>query len=457
MRKLAVLFLTTLLVAGCGSSSDDAVTAPPTACSNDGQKQFVLDALYDWYLWNDQLPADLNIADYATPEELVFEVTTTYGPQDAMGDPVDRFSYVGSLVEDQQFFGEGQYEGFGFRWSIENDEVMRVIDVFASSPAGVAGFERGHAVFELNGRTVANIVATEGIEGLGTFFDNNDTVDFSIRRLDNSTFNALATKGIVTIIPIPQRRTIDIGPGVPPVGYMEFRTFVSTAHDGLGGDDFDDVFAEFIAAGVNDVIIDMRYNGGGLVATAELLGDYLGGFANGGLVFSNTEFNADRAAQYNSTDFFSRRGNSLDTVRLIVIASESTASASELVTNSLIPYADVWIVGDNTFGKPVGQVGIDFCTDRILRPTAFRTTNANGDGDYFDGLPVDCPVEDDFTIPIGADNDPNLVAAVSIAATGACPAPVVVGPQGRQAAEIKPQIRYPEQRGSAARQYAGAW
>ena len=448
MRKLAVLFLTTLLVAGCGSSSDDAVTAPPTACSNDGQKQFVLDALYDWYLWNDQLPADLNIADYATPEELVFEVTTTYGPQDAMGDPIDLWSSVGSLAADQQYFGEGRYEGFGFSWREENNE-MRMTGVFPGSPADTAGIDRGQTVVTLNARTYADIQANEGINA---FFDDNNTVTFEMRRLDTSTFSEPVTKDIVTITPIPQWRTIDLGPGVPPAGYMEFRTFVSTA-DPV----FDQVFAEFIAAGVNDVIIDMRYNGGGLVSTAELLGDYLGGFANGGLVFSNTEFNADRAAQYNSTDFFSRRGNSLDTVRLIVIASESTASASELVTNSLIPYADVWIVGDNTFGKPVGQVGIDFCTDRILRPTAFRTTNANGDGDYFDGLPVDCPVEDDFTIPIGADNDPNLVAAVSIAATGACPAPVVVGPQGRQAAEIKPQIRYPEQRGSAARQYAGAW
>jgi C-terminal processing protease CtpA/Prc len=322
--------------------------------------------------------------------------------------------------------------------------------VYANSPADVGGFERGQAVFELNGRTVSDIVATEGIEGLSIFFDNNDTVDFSIRRLDNSTFSVVATKDIVTIIPVPQWRTINVGPGVPPAGYMQFETFVSTA-DPV----FDQVFADFIAAGVKDVIIDMRYNGGGLVATAELLGDYLGGFANDGLVFSNTEFNADRAAQNNSTDFFSRRGNSLDTMRLIVIASGGTASASELVTNSLIPYVNVWIVGDNTFGKPVGQIGIDFCTDRILRPTAFRTTNANGDGDYFDGLPVDCPVTDDFSIPVGADNDPNVIAAVSIAATGACP--VMAAPQGQQAPEIKPLIRYPDGRGSAAREYAGAY
>jgi len=449
MRKLSVLLLSALLVVGCSGGDSFNDGNQPSSCSNDGQKQFVLDALYDWYLWNDMLPANLNIADYATPEELVTEVTETYGPQNAMGNPIDLFSYVGSLSEDQQFFGEGQYEGFGFRFNFINYlPPFQILGVFADSPAGASALERGQTVITLNGRTPVEIQAAEGIDA---FFDNTDTVIFVVEDLLGNELPPIEiTKGIVTIDPIPQRRTIDLGPGVPPVGYMEFQSFVSTA-DPV----FDQVFAEFIAAGVNDVILDMRYNGGGLVATAELLGDYLGGFANDGLVFSNTEFNADRAAQYNSTDRFSRRGNSLDTMRLIVIASGGTASASELVTNSLIPYADVWIVGDNTFGKPVGQIGIDFCTDKILRPTAFRTTNANGDGDYFDGLPVDCPATDDASIPVGADNDPNVIAAVSIAATGACP--VLAGPQGQQAPVIKPEIRHPKSRGNAAREFAGAY
>ena len=281
------------------------------------------------------------------------------------------------------------------------------------------------------------------------FFDNNATVEFAMRELDNTTFSEPVTKDIVTITPIPQWDVIDIGAGLPPVGYMEFRTFISTA-DPV----FDQVFADFIAAGVRDVVIDLRYNGGGLVRTAELLGDYLGAFANDGLVFSQTEFNADRAAANNSTSFFSRRANSIDITRFIVIASRSTASASELVTNSLIPYADVWIVGDNTYGKPVGQVGIEFC-EKILRPTSFRTTNANGDGDYFDGLPVDCPAADVLEVPVGAPNDPNLVAALSISETGACPG--VAAPEGLQAPSVMLEVRYPESRGNAARELAGAF
>ena len=271
-----------------------------------------------------------------------------------------------------------------------------------------------------------------------------------MQRLDSSTYTVDVTKDIVTITPIPQWRTIDIGPGAPPAGYMEFLTFISTAEPV-----FDDVFADFVAAGVRDVIIDLRYNRGGIVETVELLGDYVGGFANDGLVFSNTEFNADRAAQYNESSFFARLANSLDMQRLIVIASsEDTASASELITNALIPYADVWIVGDNTYGKPVGQVGIDFC-EKIIRPTAFRTTNADGDGDYFGGLPVDCPAADLLEVPVGDPTDPNIVAATSIAATGACP--VIAAPPVQQAPVVRPEIRVPYDYGNVAREMAGAY
>ncbi len=322
---------------------------------------------------------------------------------------------------------------------------MRLTRVIAGSPAEGGGLERGQTVLSLNGRTVADI---RNNEGLSAFFDANDTVTFELRRVDATVFTTPpVVKDIVTIDPIPQWRTIDIGNGAPPVGYLEFYTFISTANA-----EFDQVFADFIAAGVKDVVIDLRYNGGGLVSTAELLGDYLGGFANDGLVFSNTEFNADRAAANNSSSFFARLGNSIDLTRVIVIASRSTASASELVTNSMDSYADVWIVGDNTFGKPVGQIGLEFC-EKILRPTAFKVTNADGFGDYFDGLPVDCPAADVLDIPTGADNDPNIVAATSISATGACP--VVSIPGGQQAATIVDEIRYPVLRGSPAREYAG--
>ena len=112
MRKVWMVLSAALLVAGCGNSGGE-----PSSCSNDAQKQFVLDALYDWYLWNDDLPANLDIANYDSPEQLVFEVTTAFGPRDNLGNPIDRWSSVRSLQADEQFFGAGRYEGFGFTWA----------------------------------------------------------------------------------------------------------------------------------------------------------------------------------------------------------------------------------------------------------------------------------------------------------------------------------------------------
>ena len=426
MRKLICLVAFAGLTACSGGSSLTGPQAGTAACSTDGQKQFVLDQLYTWYLWNDLLPNNINIADYATPEELVTRVTLDLGPQDANGDPIDLFSSVGSLQADQQFFGEGKFEGFGFSWRFADpaQTEFRITRTFIDSPAALGGLARGQQVLTLNGRTVADIVANEGV---GTFFDNNDPINFEVQPVVGASFmTGDITKAIVTIPPIPQSRIIDAGNGVN-VGYMELATFISTADP-----EFDTVFASFAAAGVNDVIIDLRYNGGGLVSTAELLGDYLGGLVAQNLVFSSTEFNADRADQ-NSTELFELRGNSISLSRLFIIATRGTASASELVTNGMIPHVEVVIVGDNTFGKPVGQIGLEFC-DKILRPTSFKLANALGDGDYFEGLPVDCAAADDLSVPVGDALDPNMVAAMNYVNTGACP---VVSSPGQN---LKPAI-----------------
>ncbi|MGB5332931.1 MAG: S41 family peptidase [Woeseiaceae bacterium] len=447
MRNLlSVLVMTGLAACSGGGDGVAGLLTGAVSCSNDGQKQFVLDNLYAWYLWNDLLPPDINISDYATPEKLVVEVTTTFGPQDANGNPVDRFSSVGSAQADAEFFGEGKFGGFGFSYRTVDaaTDDIRLSRVFSGSPAENGGLARGQQFVSLDGRSIADIQANEGI---GAAF-SNDTVVFEMRRTDGSVFSASITKDVVTISPVPQRRIIDAGNGVM-VGYVELAQFISTA-DPV----FDDVFTEFIAAGVNDVIIDLRYNGGGLVSTANLLGDYFGAFANDSLVFSETRFNADRAAANNRTEFFERQGSSINLGRLVVIATRGTASASELVTNSLEAYFDVTIVGDNTFGKPVGQIGLLFC-DKILRPTSFQTVNAAGEGDYFDGLPVDCPAADDLNFPVGDDSDPNMIAAMTYLDTGACPAAAARVGQFKPGGEAGVGQR--DRRGPAHREFADAY
>jgi len=265
-------------------------------------------------------------------------------------------------------------------------------------------------------------------------------------------FTATIAQDIVTIDPIPQWAVIPAGDGSGRmVGYLELSTFISTA-DPV----FDTVFADFNANAVKDVIIDLRYNGGGLVSTAELLGDFLGGDIAENLVFSETRFNADRAPVYDSLEFFERRGSSMSLSRLVVIATESTASASELVTNSMAPHVEVTIVGETTFGKPVGQVGFEFC-EKILRPTAFQTVNSDGFGDYFEGLPVTvgCSAEDNLNVAVGADTDPNMVAAMAFLDTGQCS--VAAAATGAFKAQLKVSAPRLDRRGPPWREFAGAF
>jgi hypothetical protein len=444
MRSISVLLLA-MVFAGCTGSEDGPPQIGDAACTNDGQKQFVFDAMQDVYFWNTTLPASVDLSAHASPEELL-EFLKTFSPTNpATGLPIDRFSFINSAAADSAFFGEGKFEGFGFSWRFEAADDVRFTRVFSSSPAAQAGFARGFRIIALDGRTIADIDANEGISAM---FDM-DPLQFTIRRLDDTEFPITVTKAVVTIDPLPQWRVIDTA--TSSVGYMEMATFISTA-DPV----FDTIFSEFRQAGITDLIIDLRYNGGGLVSTTELLGDYLGGSVSNGLVFSKTLFNVNNA-NFDSTRRFQQLTSSLSLSRLVIVGSKSTASASELVTNSMEPHVAVTIVGATTFGKPVGQVGIEFC-EKILRPTAFETVNALDEGGYFNGLPVDCPAVDDLAVPVGADSDPNVVTALSYLANGACPVATQQFKIERDLAQsVRKELPQPDLRGPAHREFAGAF
>jgi len=435
--RILVTLLATALVSGCsgGSPSGGPPQVGTDACSVDGQKRYVLERMREVYFWNQMLPDSVDPDSFPTAEALLDYLVSFQ--------PLDHFSYIDLAAADAQFFGEGKYEGFGFSTRFEAPGDLRFTRVFADSPANAAGFARGQRIVTLNGRTIDDIEANEGVGALFSL----PSLEFLIRRPDDSEFSVAVDQGIVTINPLPQYRIID-RPGGAKYGYLELVTFISTAEASLA-----DVFSAFRQAGVTDVIMDLRYNGGGLVVTTELLGDYLGGGVPPGSVFSWTLFN-DNIAFLNRTEYFEAVADSVNLSRLVVIATGNTASASELVTNAMFPYADVSIVGAATLGKPVGQLGLQFC-DKILRPTSFETINADGNGRYFDGLPADCAAEDDLLEPIGDDADPNIVAALALLDNGACPVDPASGgmagkPAGRQRVDETPH-------GAPWREFAGAW
>ena len=227
MRKLICITLA-VLISACSSSGDGGDAGfTLNSCSNSDQKRFVRDVMRDWYLWNDLLPSNISISDFANPAELLAYLTT-FSPDDGSGQPVDRFSYITSAAADSAFLGEGQFEGFGFISRFVAADDLRLVEVYANGPAGMAGLARGQRILELNGRTIAEIQAAEGVSAV---YDTTP-LEFTMREPNGNEFTVTVAQGVVTIDPLPLFRIIDAGGG-RNVGYFRLAQFISTAEAGI--------------------------------------------------------------------------------------------------------------------------------------------------------------------------------------------------------------------------------
>jgi len=450
-HALAALALT--LLAGCGGSGGGSAppNPAPDPCATAGQVVTVTGFMEDLYFWNDEpeqsdkyLGLDTN--NFADADELLDFLR--YRP-----DEFDRlFTHITTVAEDNQFFGPGQFVGYGFSfWLDETTMELWITQVFAGSPAKAAGFARGRRILTIDGRTIAEIEAAEGV---GEAFGESElgvTQQFTLQETGSPPFDTSATKALVTIDPVPQHRIIDIGGR--KIGYFEFRPFIDTSRAAL-----QTVFANFAMAGVTDVIVDVRYNGGGLVDVAENFASLLAGPANVGNVQSFTRFNQANNGRDQPANF-TPQANSIDLDSIVFITTGGSASATELVINSLNPYFGVGVgvalVGDRTFGKPVGQIGKDYCEQR-LRLVAFEVVNVNNEGGFFDGLPVDCPADDEFAFAIGDELEDSLATALTLITTGACPIVGVRGGATLQSAD-DPPARRQFRNDSAAREFSYAY
>lgn len=405
--------------AGCGGGGEGLTSRNiALSCSADvqRQRQEIRDIMLEWYFFNDELEQQqkytgLDLNTFPTAEDLL--AFLRYRPNQ-----FDRgFSFITTPLADSQFFGEGQFVGFGFGSKFVDsplDAELRLTQVFPGSPAAAAGFARGQRIVTINGRTIAEIGQAEGLSAaLGTG-DVGVTRTFRLRDSDGGEFEVAVAKALVTIDPVPSTAIFDIA-GVQ-VGYVDFRTFISTADDEL-----DLAFAEFESQNVSALVVDLRYNGGGLVSTAERLADLIGGAIAEDRVLSETLFSSAKSA-FNSIERFQHRPGSLTLLRQVVfITTGSSASASELVINALSPHTVVTLVGSVTFGKPVGQSGFPFCDDELLlRPVTFETVNSLNEGQYFDGLGVTCGATDGLQFTLGDPTEPSLATALEFIETGSC-------------------------------------
>jgi hypothetical protein len=180
--------------------------------------------------------------------------------------------------------------------------------------------------------------------------------------------------------------------------------------------DLTNVFAGFVGSGVTDMVVDLRYNGGGYVSLSEALANFLIKPSAGSNIMMTEQYN-DNYSDLNEVTMFEKRG-SLNIDNLYFIVTDNTASASELLINNLKPYMNVKLVGPApTYGKPVGFFPIPV-GDWYVFPVSFRTTNGQGQGNYFDGIPVDKQVEDGLDKDWGDIQEALLSTVLTHVATG---------------------------------------
>lgn len=372
-------------------------------CTTVGKNLFVRDAMTDLYLWYREIP-NVNPASFDSAEKYLEAVR--YRPLDAT------FSYITSRQANDAFYSDSQFIGFGLAGVADAGD-FRMTRVFPNSPASEAGFGRGSRIVEINGRSVASLLASGDLDtALGP--SEVGVVANVVFERDGAPVHARMVKRLVTIPTVSLTRAYDVDGR--RVGYVFFRNFVEPSYEAL-----DAAFAQLRALGVNELVLDLRYNGGGLVGVAQYLASLIGGLRTDGQVFAEY-FHNDKNGFRNSVLRFEPKPHALTLERVVVVTTRASASASELVINALTPFMPVLVIGDRTYGKPVGQYGITFC-DKVLAPVSFALRNANSQGDFFEGLPATCAAPDDLDHDLGDPGEGSLKEALTVIATGQCSAP----------------------------------
>ncbi|PXW79333.1 peptidase S41-like protein [Blastomonas natatoria] len=458
-HSIGLLASSALLITGCGggggsgSSPAPAPVAsapapapaptPSPTCSLASRQAFARDVIDEWYLFPELVVTSANPASFTTVQGYIDALTATARQQGK-----DRFfTFITSIAEENAFLASGESAGIGIRLAIDGPARRVLIsEAFEGAPGLAAGIDRGDEITAIGTssaslRTVSDIIAAEGSAGITNALGPNTAGLTRVLRIsrNGSSREVSLTKAVFDLPAVSSRYgSRIIQDGNRQIGYINLRTFISSADTPLRN-----AFSSFRAAGITEFIIDFRYNGGGLISTAELMGDLLGGNRTSSDLYSGVRYRASKSSRDENV-FFTPRAESVSPVKIAFIGTSATASASELVINSMAPYLgrNLALIGANTFGKPVGQIALDrsACDDRI-RVVAFSSVNSRGRGDYFNGLAstldVTCQAADDLTRPLGDPQEASIRGALDFLAGRSCTAITLSGPAGNIAGQTQ--------------------
>ena len=376
-----VLLAIMLFLISCSSFDDnkEEITA----------NEYIYEAFEEWYLWYDELPV-VDPNDYDSFASLIDTLTVD----------VDRWSFAGSYAEIMKLFESGEFKGFGAGFKIDYDKKIKITHVYNASPFGLLGIERGWVAESINGFTVNEL------DSVNKALSSMAPVDFVFTDYDNQQHQFTLQKEEFKMNTVMHSQVIE--KEGKRIGYLVFDSFVDASAAELKP-----VIDTFKNQNITDLIVDLRYNGGGVNTIADMLVAMIGGDKVAGQVISTMVHN-DKKSDRDKPTVSEYKGAVLDLETVYFITTSGTASASELVINSLTPFMEVKLVGSNTHGKPVGMYILSVKEiDLAILPISFKSINNLGYGDYFIGFPATIAEADDLSHNWGHPDESMLKAAVN--------------------------------------------
>ncbi len=397
-------------IIGACEKDDDNDDIDKSSNNNLSEVQIVNREIYklmkDIYLWNDQLP-EVDPTTYGSPQALLNDLRYA---------PYDRWSTVMSKQEFQQYFEQGQMAGHGFLLSVDAQDNIRIAFVYRNTQAYQEGVRRSWIIETVNGReaTTSNIFELLGAD------DEGLTNAIGFLSPDGNPQVITLTKELININAVLHAEVINYQE--INVGYMVFQDFIENSKR-----EIDSVFTDFKNAGITELVIDLRYNGGGSVDVAENIAAWIGGASQTNDIFYKLSHNNNYSAM-DTLVYFRSNPSAISLDRVYFITTEGSASASEMLINGLEPFYNVRLAGATTHGKPVGMYAMTFTDyNYTVLPISFKYENANDYGDFFDGIPVDISASDDVTHMFGDPEEASLKAVLNDIAGTTTKAAVVPG------------------------------
>jgi C-terminal processing protease CtpA/Prc len=410
-RLLTVLLVSLFFLQAC--KKNDAVNnlnpapTPGTTPTTNALKDTTLLYSKDLYLWYNQIPSTFNAQTYSDPNAIM-EALRQYSNEPGFSTPVDKWSFAMKQTEWNKL-SSGIAGDFGMSVFFFKEGDLRVKSVERSSPAGIAGIRRGWRITKVNGNTN---ISTTNADFISNAVWNSANGSFTFQKSDGTTVDLSLQAATYQEHPVYLDSIYTINS--KKIGYFSFNSFLGDTTELYN--EFSRVFNHFAAAGINDLVVDLRYNGGGYVTVQQKLADWLAPSSANAQLMMKEQFN-DKYTEFNTTDNFQKLG-SLNLSRIYFIVSRSTASASELLINNLKPFMDVQLVGPSkTYGKPVGFFPMPV-GDWYIFPVSFRSTNKNGQGNYFNGMDLNSQVADGLDKDWGDITESCLQSVLSNITTG---------------------------------------